>query len=99
MLADLLVGYSGPEGTAAVKQRILSELDDCLIRAEIADPNYGLFNLILTKVSAVREIPKRVRSFAVVASARIDIVQDRLEMYDQFFDQLEGLQRSSRHLS
>ena len=99
MLADLLVQYSGHEGTGAVKQGILSELDDCLIRAEISDPYYGLFNLILTKVSAVREIPKRVRAISGVASARIDLVQDRLEMYDQFFDQLEGLQRLPRRPS
>ncbi len=88
-LADLLVQYSGHEGTAAVKQRILSELDDCLIRAEIGDPDYGLFNLIVTRVSGLREIPKRVKSIAGVAFARIDVVQDRLEMYDQLFDQFE----------
>jgi DNA-binding Lrp family transcriptional regulator len=89
MVVDLLVRYSGSEGTSAVKERILSELDDCLIRAEMGDPDYGLFNLIVTRVSAVREIPKRVRSIEGVAFVRIDIVQDRLEMYDQFFEQFE----------
>jgi DNA-binding Lrp family transcriptional regulator len=90
MVADLLVQYSGREGRDVVNQRILSELDDCVIRAVMGDPDYGLFNLIITRVSAVREIPKRVASFAGVASARVDVVQDRLEMYDEFSELLEG---------
>src|SRR5438445_4093741 len=90
MVADLLVRYSGREGTAVVNRRILSELDDCVIRAVVGDPDYGLFNLIITRISAVREIPKRVGSFAGVASGRVDIVQGRLEMYDELSELLEG---------
>ena len=90
MVADLLVRYSGREGTGVVNRRILSELDDCVIRAVVGDGDYGLFNLIITRISAVREIQEQVGSFAGVASARVDIVQGRLEMYDELSELLEG---------
>ena len=90
LVADLLVQYSGREGTGLVNRRILSELDDCVIRAVMGDPDHGLFNLIITRVSAVREIPKRVGSIAGVASARVDVVQNRLEMYHELSKLFEG---------
>src|SRR5207245_8106312 len=90
MVADLLVQYSGREGMGVVNRRILSELDDCVIRAVLGDPDYGLFNLIITSISAVRQIPTRVGSLAGVASARVDVVQNRLEMYHELSGLFEG---------
>ncbi len=94
LLADLLVEYSGSEDSAIVNQEILSKLDDFLIRSQLGDPGYGFFNLFITKVSAVHEIRRSIRSIKGVKDARIDLVQERLEFFDHLFGYVERLERS-----
>jgi len=94
LLADLLVEYSGGEDRTIVNQEILSKLDDFLIRSQLGDPGYGFFNLFITKISAVHEIRRIVRSIKGVKDARIDLVQERLEFFDHLFRYVERLERS-----
>jgi DNA-binding Lrp family transcriptional regulator len=88
LLVDLLVEYSNQKNLSKMNQRILPVLGDYLIRAT-GDPGGCLFNLIITRVSSIREVLSQVRSMAGVASARIDIVQDRLELYGQYPEPLQ----------
>ena len=89
LFADFLVEYAGAEDMIRVNQDIHTKLESYLVRSQLGDPDYGFFNLLITKVSAIREILDSVTSIRGVKGGRIDVVQDRLEMFDHF----EGIQR------
>ncbi len=92
LMADLLVEYSDMEDHGRADQQVLSKLDNHLVRAQLGDPRYGFFNLFITSVSATREILTTVRSINGIRDARIDLVQDRLEMPDHFYGGGDGLE-------
>ncbi len=96
LMADLLVEYSGREDYGSTNQQILSKLDNHLVRAQLGDQRYGFFNLFITKVSTTHEILGTVKSIKGVRDARIDLVQDRLEMPDRFYGDRDGLEHLAK---
>ena len=89
MLVDLLVTYSHGRKLGLVNNDLLSTLDDCSVRAQLGDSDFAFFNLLITKISEIRDILKRVKSVEGVSEARIDIVQNRLEFFDHYSAQIE----------
>ncbi len=89
MLVDLLVTYSNRRNFGPVNKELLSKLEDCSVRAQLGNPDYAFFNLLITKISTIRETLERVKSIEGVREARIDIVQNRLEFFDHYSAQIE----------
>jgi len=87
---DMLVIHSGHGATKVLVGEVASKLDDVLIRSQIGDPRHSFFNLILSRVSAIPEISRLVKSIPGVEDVRIDVVQERLEMYDRYLSQLDS---------
>ncbi len=82
IIADLVVFYASPESKAGVDKRIVSRLDELLIRAQVSDMEHGFFNLIIWNISKAKEILAWVREQPGVGSAFIELVQDRIELYE-----------------
>ncbi len=89
MLVDLLVRYSSRNNRGPVNRELLAKLDDCSVRAQLGDPDYAFFNLLITKISAIRDALKQVKSIEGVREARIDVVQNRSEFFDHYSAQIE----------
>jgi DNA-binding Lrp family transcriptional regulator len=85
-IADLVVFYSNPESKADVDNKIVSQFDELLMRAELGDVEHGFFNLIIGNISKAKEILTWVRELPGVKSAFIELVQDRIEVYESFTD-------------
>ncbi len=88
--ADLVVYYSSPGSKARADQTIMSHLDDYIMRAEVNDRQHSLFNLILTNISQAREIESWAAEQHGVKSAWLGLIEDRIELYDCFGEQLES---------
>jgi DNA-binding Lrp family transcriptional regulator len=84
IVADLVVLYADPASKIDVDSRIVSRLDEFLIRAELGDPEHGFFNLIIRNISKADEILGWVRELPGVGRAFVELVQDRIELYDSF---------------
>lgn len=84
MIADLVVFYADPESKTDVDSRIVSQFDRLLIRAELGDFKHGFFNFIITSVSKAKEMLTWVKEQPGVGSAIIELVQDRIELYEPF---------------
>ena len=79
--ADLLVSYENPRSKAEIDGRLMTLWDDHLVRAEIGDREYSFFNLFVKNISQAQEVLDWVNGQPGVRSARIDLVEDRIESY------------------
>ena len=84
IIADLVVFYANPESKSGVDERIVSQFDKLLIRAELGDIEHGFFNLIIRNISKAKEILTWVKEQPGVGRAFVELVQDRIEVYESF---------------
>jgi DNA-binding Lrp family transcriptional regulator len=99
MIADLVVLYASPESKADVDRKIVSRFDEFLIRAELGDPEHGFFNLIIRNIAKAAEISSWVREQPGVGRAFVELVQDRIELYDSFDDPIDRKVREATSLA
>ena len=79
--ADLLVSHENPRSKAETDGKFMALWDDHLARAEIGDKEHSFFNLFVKNVSQAHEVLDWTKRQPGVRSARIDLVQDRIEFY------------------
>lgn len=95
---DLLVFYDSPASKNMLDGLIKTHVDEYLLRAELNSLDHGFFNLMIPNISRASEILSWVNSQHGVRESRIDLVQDRLELYESFNQQLDTLlQADCRH--
>ena len=88
-LGELLVFYESPEAMRKANGEIKSHIDGQLMSAQLGDPEHMLFLLVITKISQVKEILNWVKQQPGVKSAFLDLVEDRIEQYEAFNQQLK----------
>lgn len=88
--ADLLVSYENPKSKGEVDQRIMAIWDDYLARAEVGGPDSSFFNLFIKNISQAQEVLEWLNSQSGVKSTRIDLIQDRFELYASLNSELKG---------
>jgi DNA-binding Lrp family transcriptional regulator len=79
--ADLMVLYDGPKAKAKIDANVFSLWNDYLARAEVGSKDSSFFNLLVKNVSQAQEVLNWVKDQPGVKSSRVDLVQDRLELY------------------
>jgi DNA-binding Lrp family transcriptional regulator len=101
IIADLLVSYAHPGSKEECERKIISHLDEQLVRAEVSNPEYGFFNVFLSNISKVDETLNWTREQSGVTGARLDLVQDRVELYEMFYGKLDnqGLEEGASRIT
>lgn len=89
ILTDLVVFYSNIESKPKVDNGIVTKFDEFLIRAELYDTEHGFFNLIIRNVATAREILSWVRQQPGVKNAFLELVVDRIELYESLNELLD----------
>jgi DNA-binding Lrp family transcriptional regulator len=89
VLGELLVIYESPEAMRREKGEIESHLEGQLLSAQLGDPDHMLFLLAMPNVSQVKVILSWVKQQPGVKSAFLDLVEDRIEQYEAFSQQLK----------
>lgn len=84
-MADLAVFHETGASKSAFDQSALSKLTDSLIRAELHNPTFSFFNLILDNVARVRGLVDWAESKPGVDAARLDFILDRMELVDHMY--------------
>jgi len=82
IIADLVVFYANPGSKADLDQRIASQFDELLISSRLSDIEHGFFNLMISNISKAKEILAWVNEQPGVGKAFIELVQDRIEVYE-----------------
>lgn len=89
ILTDLVVFYASAEIKKDVDSRIVRHLDELLIRAELYDKAHGFFNLIIGNISKAREILNWAKEQPGIRSAFVELVLDRIELYESLNELVE----------
>ena len=89
ILADLVVFYTNPGSKADLDRRIVSQFDDLLVSTRLSDIEHGFFNFIIRNVSKAKEILTWVNEQPGVGRAFIELVQDRIEVYESFNEPID----------
>ena len=89
MLAELLVFYENPEAKTKANFAIASYVDPYLMSAQLYNPEHALFILVITNISQVKEILNWVKQQRGVKNAYLDLVEERVELYETFSQQLK----------
>ena len=84
IIADLVVFYANSGSKADLDQRIVSQFDELLISTRFSDIDHGFFNLMISNISKAKEILAWVNKQPGVGKAFIELVQDRIEVYESF---------------
>jgi len=84
IIADLVVFYANSGSKADLDQRIVSQFDELLISTRLSDIDHGFFNLMISNISKAKEILAWVNKQPGVGKAFIELVQDRIEVYESF---------------
>ena len=84
VIADLVVFYTNPGFKADLDQRIISQFDELLISTRLSDIEHSFFNLLIRNISKAKEILAWVNEQPGVGKAFIELVQDRIEVYESF---------------
>jgi len=87
--ADLTVAYTDPELKNEADKKIIARLGEYLTRAELGDREHGEFNLVLPNISMAQEILEWAKGQPEVRQVRVDLVQDRVELYDSLNELVE----------
>ena len=82
LVADLLVTYSDLGQKAKLDAEVATRFEAFLARAEVINQEVSFFNLFLGNISQAQCIMDWVKNKPGVATAKMDLVQSRLEVYD-----------------
>lgn len=89
--AELFVVYDSAEAKRRLNVQVTSRLEDCMMSAQVGDPEHALFMLLLSNVSEATGSLRWVRSLKGVKEAYLDLVQERLEQYEGLSRKLDSL--------
>lgn len=89
IMADLRVFHHNPKSRGEVDRRMIAQLDDCLYFAGLVFDNLSLFLLVVRSITKTQEILRWAKQQQGVRSARIDILQERIESYEPISKSLE----------
>ena len=84
IIADLVVFYANPGSKTDLDTRIVSQFDELIVSTRLSDIEHGFFNLIIRNISKANEILAWVNEQPGVGKAFIELVQDRIEVYESF---------------
>ncbi len=84
IIADLVVFYANPGSKTDLDNRIVSQFDELLVSTRLSDIEHGFFNLIIRNISKAKEVLAWVNEQPGVGKAFIELVQDRIEVYESF---------------
>ncbi len=87
-LSSLII-YDSYESKIEAEPKILSHLEENIAVAELHDPLHAFMILVIANISGAEEIAEWLRSQPGVKAVRLDIEQDRIEVYQWFEKQLE----------
>jgi DNA-binding Lrp family transcriptional regulator len=87
-LAELLVFFESPETMRKAKSEITARIGEYLIWAQLADRDHILFQLVITNISQVKTILSWVKRQPGVKYAFLDLVEERVELYEALTHQL-----------
>lgn len=82
IIADLVVFYANPQSKADLDNEILSKFDEFLVSSRLSDIEHGFFNFVIRNVSKANEILAWVDEQPGVGEAFMELVQDRIEVYE-----------------
>jgi len=86
---SLLVMYDSQESKIETEPKILSHLEENIAVAELHDPLHAFIILVIANISGAEEISEWLRIQPGVKAVRLDIEQDRVEVYQWVEKQLE----------
>jgi len=89
IIADLVVFYGNPGSKTDLDHRIVSQFDKLLISTRVSDIEHGFFNLLIRNISEAKETLAWVNEQPGVGKAFIELVQDRIEVYESFNEPVE----------
>lgn len=78
--ADLVVFYADTAVKPRVDREIAQHLRDRVFRMDLLNPDHSFFNLVLDNAARARGIADWVSGRDGVASARLDLIQERIEL-------------------
>ena len=87
-LSSLII-YDSYESKIEAEPKILSYLQENIAVAELHDPLHAFMILVIPNISGAEEIAEWLRSQPGVKAVRLDIEQDRIEVYQWVEKQLE----------
>jgi len=82
IIADLVVFYANPGSKADLDHQIVSQFDELLVSTRLSDIEHGFFNFMISNISKAKEILAWVNEQPGVGKAFIELVQDRIEVYE-----------------
>ncbi len=88
VVGSLVVHYSRGAGRAEADKRLIRDLDEFLFFPGIWS-TYSVYSLILPSIPDAAKVLERTRATKWVTSARIDLVDGRIELYDTLLDQVQ----------
>jgi DNA-binding Lrp family transcriptional regulator len=91
----LMVEYEDPERRAEVDKNLSAALVKHLVLSGLGD-NYSVFLLSLLNIPSAKDILERVKKVDGVKAARIEILEERLEFYDLYRENLDERMRNIR---
>ena len=89
IIADLVVFYANPGSKTDLDKRIVSHFDNFLVSTRLSDIEHGFFNFIIGNLSTAKEILTWVNHQPGVGRAFLELVQDRIEVYESFNEPLD----------
>jgi DNA-binding Lrp family transcriptional regulator len=93
VLANLMVHYTSTKERHATDGKLLRDLDEYLFFLGLWT-DFSLYSFILPSISEAMRILERTKATPGVASARIELVEQRVETYDVLREQVERKLRS-----
>ena len=93
VMCNLTVDYDSAKTRPETDGRLLQELDRTMIYAGLW-PGFVLYTLVLPNIRSASEILDKVRMTKGVAQARLDLIEERVEVYSTLNEPVERLMRS-----
>jgi DNA-binding Lrp family transcriptional regulator len=87
VIADLVVYYTPGANRTAVDGGLLKDLDEVLFFPGLWS-DHSVYSLILPSIPSAADILARVKANEGVRKARIELVEDRVELYEPFIEQV-----------
>jgi len=93
IMGNLQVDYNSAKTRPETDGRLLQQLDHSMIYAGLW-PGFALFTLVLPNIRSASEILNKVRMTKGVAQARLDLIEERVEVYSTLNEPVERRIRS-----
>jgi DNA-binding Lrp family transcriptional regulator len=94
VIGNLQVEYSSAKARPETERDLLHELDSRLIFAGLWE-SFSLFTLVLPSIPAASQILEKVRRAKGVAQARLDLIEERVEVYSTLMECVERKLKNS----